>query len=850
MGFFSGNSSKYQSAESIDYEKRTKQRRLQRERQQREFLQLKEPEGFRVSDAVSVQDLIEIRKIAPNGMFQVGDKLFSFTYLLGDINYITKTYPEQVSFFGEWCRIINGFDFHLAKFTVFNKNRDMVQFRENVLYRHKDDGMNEMRDYFNDIIEDKIVVKKDGIDQVKFLTVTIESSSYEDALLSYNTINANLIKEFGSIGSTLVPLNASERLRIFHDFYKIGEESEYEFNIEDAIENLSDYRNDVACNYVNFAANPTYFKTDKKFCKCMAFEPTAYPDDDLEDKLFDSLINVNYQSVISMDILPINKAAAKKFLENKYMQVQSKIQKQQQKRNKNGDFSLDISFSVRKENSDIEEMLADISENGQKMFWVGIYFCVMADDLEKLDAAVTAFEMNVENYGCYAVELPYKQREALSTILPFGTRNIDMLRNMFTRMAGILIPFKTIEMQMINNPFYYGVNSESQNVILCNRKNLTNGNGMVFGVSGGGKSFTGSKLEILSVLLNTDDDVIVLDPMHEYVDVCNALGGSFIEISTEAKNYINPLDCNVKELHQGKNQTDIISGEEDDLDESTEIRKVIAAKSRILSGICEHIMEYEFLSSHKSIVDRCCKELFYGILEQKPEDRKVPILSDFYDILKRQPEAAAKEMILPLEAYISGSMNVFNHHTTINPNNRLIAYGIRDLGEDLESVGMLVTLTDIQRRIIDNASKGKATWLYVDEFHVLLNKKYSREFFIALWKKVRKQGGICTGITQNVIDVILDNSTRMLVSNSEYTMFLKMGPGDAKVIIDTFEGRLSEAHLKFIENPLPGCGLIRFGNKIIPMDYRIDKTNPLYNVFNTNFYEKAAVEQVKKSSAS
>lgn len=826
----------------IDYEKRSRMKKNQRDRQRRMFMQLKNPEGFRVRDAKCVQDTVEIMKMSPDGIFQISDKLYSFTFLLGDINYVTKTYEEQVSFFGEWCRIINAWDFHNAKITIFNKNRNIVEFEENILYKHKDDVFDDIRDSYNDIIENKIMIGKKGIEQVKFLTITVERNTFEDAKLAYNSISANLIKEFAALGSTLVSLDAGERLRIFHDFYKIGSESKFDFNMLDCISNCRDYRNEISCNFIDFSENPTYFKTERKYGKCLAIDPNSYPDDDISDEFFDSIININCQSVISMDIVPIDKSAAKRFLEDKYMAVQSKIQKQQQKRNKNRDYTLDISFPVKKENADIQEMLADIGENGQEMMWVGINVALLADNLDDLEAVSTSFDMVVESKGCYTMELPYRQREALSTVLPYGCRTIDTLRSMFSRMAGVLIPFKTQEMQMNVNPFYYGVNRESQNVILCNRKKLTNGNGMVFGVTGAGKSMTGSKLEILSVILNTDDDVIIVDPMHEYIDTCKSLGGEFIEISAEANNYINPLDCDVKNLvitNEDNNYTTM----DEDIDDSNEIRKVISSKTRILCGICEHIMQDEFRAAHKSIIDRCVKALFYRIVGVPVEERTIPVLRDFYDILKAQTEDAAQELVVPFEAYIDGSLNVFNHQTTINVNNRLIAYGLRDLGSDLESVGMLVTLTNISQRILQNSLKGKATWLYVDEFHVLLKKTYSRQFFISLWKKVRKQGGICTGITQNVIDVVKDDETKMLVSNSEYTLFLKMGPGDAQKIIDTFEGRISPAHLKFTENPEPGCGLIRFGNVIIPMDFRIEKTNPIYNIFNTNFYERVALRR-------
>ena len=821
----------------IDYEKRARQKRNEREKRLKLFMKLKNPENFRVKDAKSIQDTIEIMKISPNGIFQVADNLFSFTFLMGDINYVTKTYEEQVSCFGEWCRIINAFDFHNAKITIFNKNRNMVQFRENILYTHKNDLFDDIRDSYNDIIENKIIVGKKGIEQVKFLTITVSRNTFDDANLAYNSISANLIKEFAALGSTLISLNVVERLRIFHDFYRIGDESKFDFDLMDCISNCRDYRNEISCNYINFSENPAYFRTDRKYGKCIAIDPDSYPDDDLSDEFFDNLTNVNYQSVISLDIIPINKTAAKRYLEDKYMAVQSKIQKQQRKRNKNRDYSLDISFPVKKENADIQEMLTDISDNGQQMMWVGICMAILADNLDDLEAASTSVDMVVENAGCYTMELPYRQREALATILPYGCRTIDTLRSMFSRMAGVLIPFKTMEMQMSVNPFYYGFNRESQNVILCNRRRLTNGNGMVFGVTGGGKSMTGSKLEILSVILNSNDDVIILDPMHEYKDTCTALNGQFIEISSEAKNYINPLDCDVKNLVMSNGET--IFDDDDDIDDSNDIRKVIASKSRILSGICEHVMENEFRPAHKSIIDRCVKQLFYSIINVPVEERTVPILRDFYELLKKQEDEAAHELVLPLEAYVDGSLNVFNHRTTIDVNSRLTAYGIRDLGEDLESVGMLITLTNISQRIQQNAAKGIATWLYIDEIYLLFQHEYSANFLFTLWKRMRKYGACGTGLTQNVDDLLQSHTARTMLANSEFLLMLNQASTDRIELARLLN--ISDNQLSYISGVDFGHGLLKCGSTIVPFMDHFPKNGRLYQLMTTKMSER--VEQ-------
>ena len=807
-------------------EKNRRYKRIQREKKRKEFLKLKKPSIFSINIPESVQDVMEIKRVAPNGIWEVGDNLYSKTYLMYDLNYCTMTYQEQVSFFGEWCRILNAIDAYLFKFTIFNKNRDMMEFRNKILYQHKADEYNLQRDCYNNIITSKMVDGKKGIEQVKYFTITIQRSNYEDAAQGLASIEANLIKEFASLGAVLVPLNSNERFRIIHDFIRMGNEEKYEFDIKNCVKNGSDWRNDICSDLIDF--DETMFFTENRCCKAMYVQPKSYPEDDMPDEFFDSLINITIPSIVTVDYIPINKTAAKEAFERQYMSTQDKIRKQQDKRNQRGNFTSEISYTVQKENENIKKMLDDINENGQKMFFVGVNVVLTANSLEELDDAEDSVNLITENYGCYLDEYKLRQREALMTALPIGNRYVDELRSMFTRMAGILIPFKAMEMQMKDNPFYYGVNKETRNIIACNRKKLVNGNGFVFGVTGAGKSMTGSKLEIGSVFLNTNDDIIIIDPTFEYEDVAEAFNGSFINIGPDSKNYINPLHIDIKNLSP-KN-----------------IRQIITQKSTIMCGICEHAMEKDFETGYRSIIDRCIKILYERILTTPVNERTVPIMSDFYTILKDQTDKEVHDIVLALVVFITGSMNIFNHQNNVDIDNRVQVYGLRDIGEDLESVGMLITLSYIRQKIIKNSAEGRCTWLYIDEFHTLMDKKYSRKYFISLYKKVRKLGGLCTGITQNVSDTVFDKDTAKLLSNSEYTMFLRMGPGDADVIIDAFDGKLTEAHLKYIDNAAPGTGLIRFGNIVIPMDNRIDKDNIIYDIFNTNFQEKAALRMAQR----
>lgn len=817
------------SLNNANAKKSSKQREKNREfqrreaaKKRREFNKLKEPEALYKKNILSIQESIEIRKISPNGIWQVGENLYSKSFLMHDMNYCTMSYKEALGWFDEWCRILNSFDVHLCKITIFNNNRDMVRFKNNILYQHKADNFNLQRDCYNDIITSKIMNERNGIEQVKYITITVKRNSYNDAYQSLGSIESGMVKDFASLGSSIIPLNSNQRLKVIHDFIHL--DNSESINIEDSIMNGRDWRNDISCDYIDFSSDPSFFFSEKKSYKALYIEANSYPDDELSDKMFDELISKPTVGIISVDIIPINQTATKNAIEDKYMAVQNKIRVQQKNRNREGAFSSDISYPVQRENEDTKEMLDDITVNGQKMFWTGVTVVLAADSLNELDNAEDELNVAIEKYECYLTEFHYRQREALYTALPIGGRYVDEMRSMFTRMCGILIPFKCMEMSMSDNPLYYGQNKETKNLILCNRKKMMNGNGFVLSTSGAGKS-TAVKFEQGGVFLNYDDDIIVLDPTGEYEEVANSFNGQFIDISPNSMNYINPLHIDIKNLSP-KN-----------------IKAVITQKSTIMCGICEHAMESEFSSSHRSIVDRCIKIMYEGLLTTPIDERAVPIMSDFYKILKNQTDVEVHEITLGLEVFISGSMNIFNHPNNVDVDNRYTVFGLRDIGEELESVGMLVVLSYIRQKIISNAAKGIFTWLYVDEFHELMDKKYSKRFLVSLWKKVRKLGGICTGVTQNIGDIEFDKLSNKLLSNSEYTLILKLGNGESEPLKKAFDGILTDSNLKYCSNADFGNGLIRFGNSIIPIDNYLPKDNIIYDIFNTNFAEKVALKK-------
>lgn len=414
----------------------------------------------------------------------------------------------------------------------------------------------------------------------------------------------------------------------------------------------------------------------------------------------------------------------------------------------------------------------------------------------------------------------------MSTALPLGGRYVSEMRGLFSRDVASFIPFNVQEYQDIRGSvFYYGKNRKSQNPILGNRKNLTNPSGFVFGVPGSGKSFTGSKMEIGSVFLTTQDDIIIIDPTMEYEDVVETFKGAFISIDCNTAKHINPLHV----------QLDVF-------DDLGQLDTVIREKYVLMRGICAQCMENEFTAKHSSVIDRAIRRLFRGIATLPPEQRQIPIMTDFYDELNEEPDENKREFVddisISLDVFIDGSLNIFNHQTNVDVDNRVISYGIRDMDKELSKVAMLVILESIKKRVMDNFRTGKATWLYIDEFHMMLDSVYTTDFVVKFWKLVRKLGCICTGITQNMSLLMKDEELTSLISNSEFNVFLRQSTNDAAAIVDFFDN-ISSSQVKELAKASSGTGLIRFGNRIIALDNQMEKTNPLYNIFNTNLHEKA-----------
>ena len=765
----------------------------------------------------SIQETIEIMKVAENGIFEVARNRFSKCYRFQDINYTTTNEIEQIDIFERYCKFLNSLDVSF-KITINNKNKDMEQVRDFVFLQDMDDGFNHFRKAYNDIMERKIHEGRQGIEQERYLTITIERKNFEEAKAQFATIEASIHKAFNELGAEIVPLTGNERIKVLHDFYHLGEENSFDFDIKTARKVGADFRNDLCNKMMQFY--PDYFKDEKKFCRALFIK--KYPSS-LSDRFLNEITSLPVHSITSIDVVPIPKDMTTKVLQKKYLGIESDIIKQQRVRNKNNDFSSEISYNKRIEKKEIEEIMDDVRENDQCLYYVAVTIILMADSKEELDSMTETVETIGKRNSVTIEEHYLKQREALNTALPIGVRQVETMRTMLTQSLAVLMPFNV---QELNDGCgcYYGINQVSKNINIGNRKKLINGNGFVFGVPGSGKSHF-CKMELGQVFLGGEDEIIIIDPMNEYFDIAHTYGGTVVNMSTYTDNYVNPLDMDVWSL---------------DLNDS---KGMIREKGEFMLGLCEQCIGESLNSRQKSIIDRCVRKLYIEIARSR--EKYVPVMSDFYDILMNQPEEEAKDIALSLELFVNGSLNIFNHQTNVDVDNRFTVYGIRDLGTELSPITMLVMMESIQNRIIENGKRGIATWLYIDEFHVLLNSEYSAKYLQQLWKKVRKQGGLCTGITQNVVDLLQNYTATTMLANSEFVSLLKQANTDSSKMAEVIG--VSEAQLRFVTNTQSGMGLMKCGNVVIPFDNTIEKGTDLYNLYNTNIHEKIAQQKAMEA---
>jgi hypothetical protein len=773
----------------------------------------------------SVQQTIPIYRISEEGIFQIEKKKrqeqqrFDRAYLFVDTNYVTKSEGERETFLKLYCQFLNSLNVSF-KIVIMNNNQNMDRIRQEVFIHNSDPAFEYLATDFNQRIKMGVKTGQNGMEQVKLFILTCDQDSIEQARDFFRTIEANLTANFNQMDSALIALDAKERLRCLHHFYRFGAEENFQFDYQALLHQGADWRDSICClamkHYRNEAGKPDgeTLQCDDHFVRVLFARELP---GSISDDFFQMLMGVSFHTIITIDVAPIPNEVAQKRLQNLYMENSRSIEKQQEQRNKARAYASEITYDRRRQKGEIENYLDILAENEEKLFYMGLYVTVTAATKKDLDSHVLSLCTTAANHRVELVPALFDQLNALHTCLPVGARHSRAMRPVFTQPLSAFVPFYV---QELTDPggIYYGTNQLSKNFIIGQRKKLKNPHGFVLGTTGAGKGFD-VKEELVQVILNTSDDVIVIDPQDEYQVIAKTLKGEFIRISAASNHHINPFDV-------------------DRFRNYATIPAFIADKTELMLGVAGQILANEITMGQKSIVGRCVALVYkdYFAAAKKRATQAAPTMVDFYQKLCMQQEPAAKDLKLGFEIFVEGALNTFSKATNVNTRNRFIVYGMDGLGKDLASVGQLLMLENIRARIVENKQKGRATWLYIDEFHNLTKTVFSVIYLEKIWKEVRKLGGICTGITQNINDLLRLKEVETMLCNSDYISLLGQSEVELPILQEVLG--LSPNLLKYVKEAAKGCGLLKFGAKYIPRNHVLQKGTLLYKLFNTDFHEQ------------
>ena len=751
----------------------------------------------------SVQDAIPIRRIWPDGIFCFGST-YSKTIRFSDINYAIASKEDKTAMFLGWSELLNALDAgSVTKITINNKRVDRQDFERTILLPTQGDGLDGYRREYNDMLTGKVTDASNSVVQERYLTLSTHRKDVGEARTFFDRVSGEVSRRLSALGSRGEELDAGQRLRVLHDFYRAGDETPFAFDMKEAMRWGRSFKDAICPDSLEYKKD--HFVMGDKYGRVLFLKEYASY---IKDAMVGELTGLDRTMMLSIDVIPVPTDEAVREMQNRLLGVETNVTNWQRRQNSNQNFSAVVPYDLEQQRKETREMLDDLTTRDQRMFYAVVTLVHLADSKQQLDSDTKTLQSIARTHLCQLTTLHWQQAEGLDTALPLGLRRIDALRTLITESLAVLIPFKAQEIRHRHGA-YYGQNSISRDLILADRWELLNANGFVLGVSGSGKSFT-AKREMAALALSTQDDIIVIDPEAEYRPLIEGLGGQVIEISATSPNHINAMD-----MEQGYGD-----GE-----------NPVVLKSEFLLSLCEQLMGAGQLSAReKSIIDRCAAQCYRDYLRRGCRGA-APTLQDFHAELLRQPEEEARDAALAIELFTQGSLNTFAKPTNVDTDARILCYDIRDLGRQLLPVGMLVVLDSIFNRILRNRAQGRSTWVYIDEIYLLFQHEYSANFLFTLWKRVRKYRACCTGITQNVDDLLQSHTARTMLANSEFLVMLNQAATDRAELARLLN--ISDNQLSYITNVEPGRGLIKCGSAIVPFQDNFPRHTRLYQLMTT-----------------
>ncbi len=756
----------------------------------------------------TTQGTIPYERMWPDGVCRVTEKYYTKTIQFQDINYQLAQNEDKTSIFEGWSDFLNYFDssIHL-QFSFLNLTAGAENFEQSIIIPDKDDGFDDIRKEYAEMLQNQLAKGNNGLVKTKYITFGIEAANIKEAKPRLERIEIDLMNNFKRLGVSASPLNGKERLKVMYDMFHMDNQSPFRFNWDWLAPTGLSTKDFIAPSSFDFRDRHSFGFGDK-FGEVSFYNIIA---SDLNDRTLADLLSMESSLVVGLHIQAIDQNAAIKNVKRKITELDEMKINEQKKAVRSG-YDMDIIPSdLATYGGEAKKLLEDLQSRNERMFLITFLMMNTAPNKKQLNLNVKQAQSIAVQHNCQLVPLDFQQESGMVSCLPLGYNKISIQRGLTTSSTAIFVPFTTQELfQVDREALYCGLNALSNNMIMVDRKNLKNPNGLILGTPGSGKSFS-AKREIANVLLVTDDDVIICDPEGEYFPLVEAFHGQVVKISPTSKNYINPMDINLN-----------YSDEDNPL----------SLKSDFILSLCELIVGGRdgLQPIEKTIIDRAVHIIYQPYLND-PSPENVPILEDLYNTLRKQDEKEAKTLATALEIYVTGSLNVFNHRTNVDVNNRLVCYDIKELGKQLKKLGMLIVQDQVWGRVTANREAHKSTRYYIDEFHLLLKEEQTAAYSVEIWKRFRKWGGIPTGITQNVKDLLASQEIENIFENSDYIYMLNQAAGDREILAKKLG--ISQHQLSYVTQSGEGEGLLFYGNVILPFVDRFPKDLKLYSIMTT-----------------
>ena len=762
----------------------------------------------------SAQDSIPFQRMFPDGICRVTDSYYTKTVQFQDINYQLNQNEDKTAIFDGWCDFLNYFDssvrFQLS-FVNMSANKD--NYARYITISPQGDDFDSIRLEYTQMLQNQLARGNNGLIKTKYLTFGVEADGLKAAKPRLERIETDILNNFKRLGVAAEPMNGTERLRLLHGMLHMDEQEPFRFSW--------DWLAPSGLSVKDFIAPSSFeFRTGRSFgvgrrIGCASFLQILAPE--LNDRMLADFLDMESSLIVSMHVQSVDQVKAIKTIKRKITDLQ-KMTIEEQKKAVRAGYDMDIIPSdLATYGTEAKKLLQDLQSRNERMFLLTFIVVNTAGSRQQLDNNVFQAASIAQKYNCQLTRLDFRQEEGLMSSLPLGLNQIEIQRGLTTSSVAIFIPFTTQELfQDGKEALYCGLNALSNNLIMVDRKRLKNPNGLILGTPGSGKSFA-AKREIANVFFVTNDDIIICDPEAEYGPLVERLHGQVIKISPTSPHYINPMDLNL-------NYSD---------DENP-----LSLKSDFILSLCELIVGGKdgLMPVEKTIIDRCVRMVYRDYLRD-PVPENMPILEDLYNELRRQEEKEAQYIATALEIYVSGSLNVFNHRTNINIANRIVSFDIKELGKQLKKIGMLIVQDAVWNRVTVNREAHKSTRYYIDEMHLLLREEQTAAYTVEIWKRFRKWGGIPTGITQNVKDLLSSREVENIFENSDFILMLNQASGDRQILAKQLN--ISPHQLSYVTHSGEGEGLLFYGNVILPFVDRFPR-GELYDLLTTKPQEQTA----------